>query len=182
MRRMKILIIGLSVLAVTGVINISKPPLIRAADEKVTEHTDVIEPTKVLMREIELRLGNMLNGILAGNLKYVANEAGSLVDQSYKINEIFFPFDPRQNKWFKRAGINPEDSEKITNLKEEFDVYKNGIIYNALKVRKSALSGDREATFKVFTGMIEQTCFDCHRTNRDGSGIPAQPGDHGPGK
>lgn len=182
MRRMRFLIIGLSVLAVTGVIHISKPPLVRATDEKVTEHTGVIEPAKVLMREIELRLGNMLNGILSGNLKYVANEAGSLVDQSYKINEVFFPLDPRQNKWFKRAGINPEDSEKITNLKEEFDVYKNGIIYNALRVRKSALSGDREATFKEFTGMIEQTCFDCHKTNRDGSGIPTQAGDHGPGK
>ena len=94
------------------VIHISKPPLVRATDEKVTEHTGVIEPAKVLMREIELRLGNMLNGILSGNLKYVANEAGSLVDQSYKINEVFFPLDPRQNKWFKRAGINPEDSEK----------------------------------------------------------------------
>ncbi len=182
MKWMKFLIISLSVLVVTGVTNISQPHLIRAADEKVTEHTDVIEPTKVLMKEIEQRLGNMLNGILAGNLKYVANEAGSLVDQSYQINETFFPLDPRQNKWFKRAGIKSDDSEKITNLKEEFDVYKNGIIYNALRVRKTALSGDREATFKAFTGMIEQTCFDCHRTNRDGSGIPTQAGDHGPGK
>lgn len=182
MRWMKFLIIGLSVVTVTGAINISQPSLILASDGKAMEHADVIEPTKVLMREIEQRLGNMLNGILAGNLKYVASEAGSLVDQSYKINETFFPLDPGQNKWFKRAGINPEDSEKITNLKEEFDVYKNGIIFKALKVRKLALSGDQEATFKEFTGMIEQTCFDCHRTNRYGSGLPTQAGSHGPGK
>ncbi|MDR4508912.1 MAG: cytochrome c [Candidatus Brocadiaceae bacterium] len=181
MKRIQYYFIGLSVLSLIGIGSFFCLHKAAIAREMVTEHDDVAEPTQALMGEIEQRLGNMLGGILSGNLKYVANEAGFLMDRSYTINEIFFPSDPKTNEWFKRAGIDPEDSQKIIALKENFDMFRSGILYKASKVRQSALSGDQEATFKAFNNMIEETCFDCHRKYRDGGGLPPQPGFHGPG-
>ncbi|MDR4508134.1 MAG: hypothetical protein MRJ65_07855 [Candidatus Brocadiaceae bacterium] len=147
---------------------------------ETVEHDEVDEPTKKLMQKIEVRLKNILDGILGGSLQYVAQEASSIIDQSYKINETFFTFDPNENKWFKRAGIKPDDRTTIESLKEEFSIYQNGIVYLALQLRQKALSGNREETFHAFTTMIEKTCFECHERNRNK--LLFQPGSHGPGR
>ncbi len=136
-------------------------------EEKVASHEKVVEPTKVLMNSIADRMNNILEGILGGNFKYVAQEAGAIVDQSYQIIDTFFTSEPKANEWFKRAQIDPQDSKKIDKLKEEFDEYVKGIVSSALKVQKSANSYDTEQTFKSFTKMVENTCFECHKKIRD---------------
>ena len=78
--------------AASVVINVPLTSNVIMAQGKAMEHEEVIEPTKELMKEIENRLNNILSGILENNLKYVANEAGAIVDNSYKINQIFFDF------------------------------------------------------------------------------------------
>ena len=138
-----------------------------AAEEKVVSHEGVIEPTKMLMNEIARRMSNILEGTLASSFKYVSQEAGAIVDQSYKINETFFPIEAKENKWFKRAKIDPGDSEKISQLKEEFNVYLKGITAAALEIQKAAKTNDQKATFKAFTNMVEKTCFECHEEIRD---------------
>ncbi|MEK7291504.1 MAG: cytochrome c [Planctomycetota bacterium] len=173
MNRIKFLSIGLLGMGLAGLINIVNPYMVIATEEKKVTHEKVIEPTQILMNDIAKRMNNVLDGILAGNFKYVAQESGSIVDQSYKINETFFPVDPKENKWFKKAKIDPNDSEKITKLKEEFNVYLKGITSSALEIQKAAKSNNPEATLKSFMNMIEKTCFECHKDLRD-SQTPAE--------
>jgi hypothetical protein len=154
-------------LSLAGLISVVNPTEVVLAEEKVVTHEHVAEPTQVLMDEIAKRVNNILDGILVGSFKYVAQEAGAIVDQSYKINATFFPVDPKENKWLKRAKIDPNDSGKISRLKEEFDVYLKGIASSALEVQKAATSNNQEATFKSFIKMVEKTCFECHKNVRD---------------
>ena len=173
MRRRRLLSVSLMGLSLAGLISVVTPAKVILAEEKKVTHEKVIEPTQVLMNDIAKRMNNVLDGILAGNFKYVAQESGSIVDQSYKINETFFPVDPKENKWFKKAKIDPNDSEKITKLKEEFNVYLKGITSSALEIQKAAKSNNPEATLKSFMNMIEKTCFECHKDLRD-SQTPAE--------
>jgi len=167
MEKLRFLSVSLMGLSLAGLTVLIHPVRGVLADEKVVLHEHVEEPTQVLMREIAKRVNNILDGILAGSFKYVAQESGAIVDQSYKINATFFPLDPNENKWFKRAKIDPNDSEKIAKLKEDFDVYLKGIASSALDVQKAAVSNNQEATFKSFVKMVEKTCFECHKNLRD---------------
>ncbi|WP_347273453.1 hypothetical protein [Candidatus Kuenenia sp.] len=180
MTKMKYVVFGVLALIMVGMGDGIFPCKAMGSGGKAAEHEGVIEPTQELMKDIEKRLTNMLSGILENNLKYVANEAGAVVEQSYKISEVFFPFDPKKNEWFKRAGIDPEDAGKITKLREEFVLFQSGIVYKALNVRKMAVEGSQEETLKAFADMIEKTCFDCHKKNRDW--LFDQSGSHGPGR
>lgn len=167
MKRTKFLIAGLLGISMAGLTyNFSLGTAI-AAEEKAISHEGVILPTRMLMHEIAKRMSNILEGTLASSFKYVAQEAGAIVDESYKINEVFFPVDPKENKWFQRAKIDPNDSAKITKLKEGFNVYLKDITSSALEIQKAAKSGDQKATFKAFTNMVEKTCFECHAEIRD---------------
>ncbi|MCF6147583.1 MAG: hypothetical protein E3K37_02885 [Candidatus Kuenenia sp.] len=177
---MKHLTLFFCLLTAAVAVNVSVISKVTEAGGKAAEHEEVIEPTKKLMREIEDRLNNMLTGILENNLKYVANEAGAVVDQSYRINQLFFDFNMEGNTWFTRAGIDPDDAAKVTKLKEEFTMYQSGIAEKALNVRKMALSGSQEDTLRALTDMIETSCFECHRKHRDW--LFDQPGSHGPGR
>jgi cytochrome c556 len=150
-----------------GLTNSIYPRTVSAAEEAGVSHEGVVLPTRVLMSSIARRMSNILEGTLAGNLKYVAQEAGSIVDESYKINEVFFPIDPKENKWFQRAKIDPNDSERIAKLKEGFHVYMKSITSSALEVQKAAKADNQKATFKAFTNMVEKTCFECHAEIRD---------------
>ncbi|MGQ3684645.1 MAG: hypothetical protein ACUBOA_06515 [Candidatus Loosdrechtia sp.] len=156
-------ILGLCFMGLAGSIHYSA---VRAAEEWVPMHEKVMEPTKILMNEIAGHINNMLNGLLTGNFKSIVQEAGAVVNESYKVNEVFFPMDPKENEWFKRAKIDPNDSEKITRLKEEFTVYLKEITSSALEVQKAASSYDEGATFKAFTNMVEKSCFECHKQLR----------------
>src|SRR3990170_587814 len=168
MKRLRFLSVGLMGLSLAGLISVVNPINVILAEEKVVIHEHVDEPTQLLMNEIAKRVDNILDGILVGSFKYVAQEAGAVVDQSYKISATFFPVDPKENKWFKRAKIDPNDSEKITRLKEEFDGYLKGIAASALEIQKAAKANNQQETFKSFTNMIEKTCFECHKTAREG--------------
>lgn len=167
MKRWRYLSVCLMGLSLAGLLSVVNPAEVVLAEGKVVTHEHVDEPTQVLMNEIAKRVNNILDGILAGSFKYVAQEAGAIVDQSYKVNATFFPVDPKENKWFKRAKIDPNDSEKITKLKEEFDVYLKGIASAALEIQKAAKANNQQATFKSFTNMIEKTCFECHNAVRE---------------
>lgn len=167
MKRLRLFGVGVIGLGLAGLVSVVAPGNAVLAEEKGVSHERVVEPTQVLMDEIAKRVNNILDGILAGSFKYVAQEAGAVVDQSYKINATFFPVDPKENKWFKRAKIDPNDSEKIARLKEEFNVYLKGIAASALEVQKAAASNNQEATFKSFINMVEKTCFECHNNLRD---------------
>ncbi len=167
MKRMGFLSAGLVGVGLVGLVSVVNPGKVVLAEEKGVAHEHVTEPTQILMDEIAKRVNNILDGILAGSFKYVAQEAGAIVDQSYKVNATFFPVDPKENKWFKRAKIDPNDSEKITRLKEEFNGYLKGIASAALEVQKAASSNNQESTFKSFIKMVEKTCFECHKNIRD---------------
>jgi len=166
-KRTALLIASLFGIGMVGLTNNMYTCTAIAAEEKIVAHEGVIEPTKVLMDEIAKRMSNIFEGTLASSFKYVSQEAGAIVDQSYKINETFFPIEAKENKWFKRAKIDPNDTEKITKLKEEFNVYLKGIAASALEIQKAAKTNDQKATFKAFTNMVEKTCFECHEEIRD---------------
>jgi cytochrome c556 len=158
---------GIFGLCFIGLVSSTHYSVVHAAEEWIPAHEKVMEPTKVLMNEIAGHINNMLNGLLTGNYKSIVQEAGAIVNKSYKVNEVFFPTDPKENEWFKRAKIDPNDSEKITKLKEEFTVYLKEIASSALEVQKAASSYDEQTTFKSFTKMIEKSCFECHKQLRD---------------
>lgn len=167
MKRTMFLIANLFGICMLGLTNNFYTCMAIAAEETVISHEKVTEPTKVLMNDIADRMDNILDGILAGSFKYVAQESGAIVDQSYMISKTFFPVDPRENVWFKRAKIDPNDKEKITKLREEFDGYLKGIASSALEIQKAAKTNNQKTTFKAFTDMIEKTCFECHEEIRD---------------
>lgn len=167
MRRVRLMSIGLLGVGLIGLMSIGTPSQVRAEDQKAIGHEGVEEPTRALMDAMSKRMTNMLEGILAGNLKYVSQEAGTVVDQSYTINKTFFPLDPKDNKWFKKAKIDPSDGERITKLKESFDVYQREIASSALEIQKAAKSNNQDETFKSFVSMVQKTCFECHMENRD---------------
>ena len=167
MKKMRLLIGGLLCFGMVGFATyVGYSPACTAA-EVAGSHEGVMEPTKELMGKAAKHLNNILDGILSGNFKYVAQEAGAIVDQSYKINEAFFPVDPKENRWFQRAKINPKDSERIEKLKEEFSFYIKGLASSALEIQKAAKSNNEETAFKSFAAMVEKTCFECHRNVRD---------------
>ena len=167
MKKVSLLIAGICSIGFAGLTNSVYTRTVSAAEEAVVSHEGVVLPTRMLMSSIARRVSNILEGTLAGSLKYVAQEAGAIVDESYRINEVFFPIDPKDNKWFQRAKIDPNDSEKITKLKEGFNVYLKNITASSLEIQKAAKSGDQKATFKAFTNMVEKTCFECHAEIRD---------------
>ena len=167
MKKTTFLIAGLFGIGMVGLTQSMDVRTVIAAEEKVVSHEGVMLPTRMLMHEIAKRMSNILEGTLASSFKYVAQEAGAIVDESYKINDVFFPVDPKENKWFKRAKIDPNDSDKITKLKEEFNVYLKNITSSALEIQKAAKTNDQKATFKAFTNMVEKTCFECHEGIRD---------------
>ncbi len=167
MKKITFLITGLFGIGMVGLTQSMDVRTVIAAEEKVVSHEGVMLPTRMLMHEIERRMSNILEGTLEGSFKYVAQEAGAIVDESYKINEVFFPVDPKENKWFERAKIDPNDSDKITKLKEGFNVYLKDIISSALEIKKAADSNNQKTTFKAFTDMVEKTCFECHKSLRD---------------
>ena len=103
MKRRRLLSVGLMGLSLAGLISVVTPAKVILAEEKVVTHEHVDEPTQVLMNEIAKRVNNILDGILVGNFKYVAQEAGAIVDQSYKVSAAFFSCRSKENKWFKRA-------------------------------------------------------------------------------
>lgn len=167
MKKTDFLIAGVLSITLAGLSNNFSSRMAFADEEGVVSHEGVTEPTKALMDDIARRMDNIFNGILAGSFKYVEQEAGAIVDQSYLINKTFFPIDPRESKWLKRAKIDPNDSERITKLKDEFNVYLKGIASSALEIKKAAGSNDQKATFKAFVTMVEKSCFECHAEIRD---------------
>ena len=103
MKKTTFLIAGLFGIGMVGLTQSMNVCPVIAAEEKVVSHEGVMLPTRMLMHEIAKRMSNILEGTLASSFKYVAQEAGAIVDESYKINDVFFPVDPKENKWFKRA-------------------------------------------------------------------------------
>lgn len=167
MKKTTFLIAGLFGIGMVGLTQSMNVRTVIADEETAVSHEGVMLPTRTLMHEIAKRMSNILEGTLAGSFKYVSQEAGAIVDESYKINEVFFSVDPKENKWFKRAKIDPSNSQKITKLKEEFDTYLRGIASSALEIKKAADSNNQKTTFKAFTNMVEKTCFECHESLRD---------------
>ncbi len=167
MKKVTLLIVGICSIGFAGLTHSVCTRTVSAAEETAISHEGVALPTRMLMSSIAKRMSNILEGTLAGSFKYVAQEAGGIVDDSYKINEVFFPGDPKENKWFQRANIDPNDSKKITKLKEGFHVYMKSIASSALEIQRAAKSEDQKATFKAFTNMVEETCFECHAETRD---------------
>lgn len=167
MKKVTLLIAGICCIGFTGLTHSICTRTVSAAEETTMTHEGVALPTRMVMSNIARRMSNILEGTLAGSFKYVAQEAGAIVDDSYRINEAFFPIDPKENKWFQQAKIDPNDSKKITKLKEGFDVYLKNIASSALEIQRAAKSEDQKATFKAFTNMVEKTCFECHAEIRD---------------
>lgn len=134
----------------------------------VHEHENVKLPTKRLMVEIEKRMYNILEGILVGNFKYVKQEAAAVMEKANQINENFFPRNPEIDAWYKRSkDLDPSNIEAIKKLKEEFSAYMRRIDAGVHEIQKAADTGDTEATFEAYSGLLTKACFECHRRLRD---------------
>ena len=134
----------------------------------IPEHEKVKLPTKRLMREIEKKMYNILEGILVGNFKYVKQEAAAVTEKANQINENFFPRNPDIDAWYKRSkDLDPSNIEAIKKLKEEFNSYMRRIDAGVQEIQKAADTGDTEATFQAYSGLLTKACFECHRRLRD---------------
>jgi len=132
------------------------------------EHEKVTLPTKRLMIEMEKRVYNILEGILVGNFKYVKQESNAVVEEANKINENFFPRNPDIDAWYRRSkDLDPSNIEAIKKLKEDFNSYMRRIAAAVQEIQKAADANDQEATLSAFTGLIKNSCFECHRRLRD---------------
>lgn len=142
-----------------------------AGEERVSavhEHENVKLPTKRLMIEIEKRMFNILEGILVGNFKSVKEEAAAVMEKAKQINENFFPRNPDIDAWYKRSkDLDPSNIEAIKKLKEEFNAYMRRIDAGVQEIQKAADTGDTEATFQAYSGLLTKACFECHRILRD---------------
>lgn len=134
----------------------------------VHEHESIKLPTKRSMVEIEKRMYNILEGILVGNFKYVKQEAAAVAEKANQINENFFPRNPDIDAWYKRSkDLDPSNIEAIKKLKEEFNAYMRRIDAGVQEIQKAADTGDTEATFQAYSGLLTKACFECHRRLRD---------------
>jgi len=52
-------------------------------------------------------------------------------------------------------------------LKEEFNAYLRRIDAGVQEIQKAADTGDTEATFQAYSGLLTKVCFECHRRLRD---------------
>lgn len=156
---------------VVGAANMICTSTVLAAEERAVaahEHEKVTLPTKRLMIEMEKRTYNILEGILIGNYKCVSNEANAIMVEANKINENFFPRNPEIDAWYKRSkDLDPKNIEAITKLKEEFNVYMRRIEEAVKEIQKAADANDQEGTLSAFTGLIKNSCFECHKKMRD---------------
>ncbi|MBE7446028.1 MAG: hypothetical protein HS132_12565 [Planctomycetia bacterium] len=101
MKKTTFLIAGLFGIGMVGLTQSMNVRTVIADEETAVSHEGVMLPTRTLMHEIAKRMSNILEGTLAGSFKYVSQEAGAIVDESYKINEVFFSVDPK-----KTNGLN----------------------------------------------------------------------------
>lgn len=168
------LILSIIIAGATGVIgaeNAITQPAVFAAEERTIsahDHEKVTIPTKRLMIEMEKRTYNILEGILIGNYKQVSNEANAILSEANKINENFFPRNPEIDAWYRRSqDLDPKNIEAITKLKEEFNGYTRRIDAAVKEIQKAADANDQEGTLNAFTGLIKNSCFECHRKMRD---------------
>lgn len=165
--------IGLSVLGFAGLMGSTNVVCTKAfaGEERasaVHEHENVKLPTKRLMVEIEKKMYNILEGILIGNFKYVKQEAAAVIEKANQINENFFPRNPDIDAWYKRSkDLDPINIEAIKKLKEEFNSYLRRIDAGVQEIQKAADTGDTEATFQAYSGLLTKACFECHRRLRD---------------
>ncbi|HHT9107441.1 MAG TPA: cytochrome c [Candidatus Wunengus sp. YC63] len=167
-------VIGLSLsLLVAGLVGLTNMVCTKAfaGEERasaVHEHENIKLPTKRLMVEIEKRMYNILEGILVGNFKYVKQEAAAVTEKANQINENFFPRNPEIDAWYKRSkDLDPSNIEAIKKLKEEFNAYMRRIDAGVQEIQKAADTGDTEATFQAYSGLLTKACFECHRRLRD---------------
>lgn len=167
-------VIGLSLsLLVAGLVGSTNMVCTKAfaGEERATavpEHEKVPFATKRLMREIEKKMYNILEGILVGNFKYVKQEAAAVTEKANQINENFFPRNPDIDAWYKRSkDLDPSNIEAIKKLKEEFNAYMRRIDAGIQEIQKAADTGDTEATFQAYSGLLTKACFECHRRLRD---------------
>lgn len=156
---------------VAGVASTVYTTTVLAAEERAVaahDHEKVKLPTKRLMVEMEKRTYNILEGILIGNYKQVSNEANAILSEANKINENFFPRNPEIDAWYRRSqDLDPKNIEAITKLKEEFNGYVKRIDAAVKEIQKAAEANDQEGTLNAFTGLIKNSCFECHRRLRD---------------
>ena len=168
-----IIYFGLSLLGFAGLMGSTNMVCTKAfaGEERASvahEHEKVTLPTKRLMIEIEKRMYNILEGILIGNFKYVKQEAAAVTEKANQINENFFPRNPDIDAWYKRSkDLDPSNVEAIKKLKEEFNAYMRRIDAGVQEIQKAADSGDTEATFQAYSGLLTKACFECHRRFRD---------------
>jgi len=105
---------------------------------------------------------------LVGNFKYVKQEAAAVTEKANQINENFFPRNPEIDAWYKRSkDLDPSNIEAIKKLKEEFNAYMRRIDAGVQEIQKAADTGDTEATFQAYSGLLTKACFECHRRLRD---------------
>ncbi|MEP9412595.1 MAG: cytochrome c [Candidatus Brocadia sp.] len=168
------LVLGMGLLGLAGFagsLNLVSTSQVLASEGRAIiahEHEKVTLPTKRLMIEIEKRMYNMLEGILIGNFNYVKQEASAVSAESKKILENFFPRNPDIDHWYMRSkDLDPKNIEAITKLKEEFSSYMRRIDTGVQEIQKAADSGDTEATFQAYSGLLTKACFECHRRLRD---------------
>jgi hypothetical protein len=106
---------------------------------------------------MEIRVTNMIEGILEGNLDYVKQEAGALPELGKKILDNFFP----RGQWFMQAEVlNPEETKKRRAV---FTDYVNKMDVQVKEIQKAADSKDEGVTLSAVTDLIQKTCLECHK-------------------
>ncbi|MGQ3685511.1 MAG: cytochrome c [Candidatus Loosdrechtia sp.] len=168
------LMFSMGLLGLTGLVGtvnlISTSPVFAFEERAIIshEHGKVTLPTKKLMIEIERRMYSILEGIFVGDFIHVKQEANAVAAEAKRIEENFFPRNPRQDHWYLRSkDLDPENIEAITKLKEEFNSYIRRIESGVQEINQAADKADAEATFDAYGNLVKKACFECHRRLRD---------------
>ncbi|WKZ20320.1 MAG: hypothetical protein QY310_07075 [Candidatus Jettenia sp. CY-1] len=129
-------------------------------------HKDVKLPLRNMALEIRDRINALLTAILEGNFESVKQNATAVSQKGQQIIDTYFPQSldiEAYEKDPKTSHLQPEDLEKFKQLRADFLSYFGKIDASLQEIQKAADSKNGETAFDAFSGLIKNTCIDCHK-------------------
>jgi len=123
-------------------------------------------PTSSLMRIINSHTSKILEAIMLGDFNTVIKKSNEVAKAGNAIMRMFFPDGKKLDQWFTEVGKDPDDSEAVKSMKEEFERYSKAVIETSRHIAEVAKNRDIAETYESFEAMLKNACFACHEVSR----------------
>jgi cytochrome c556 len=135
-------------------------------DSSKTPFVQKSTPTSSLMRIINSHTAKMLEAIMVGDFNTVIKKSNDISKAGNAIMRMFFPEGKKVDQWFTEVGKDPDDTEAVKSMKDDFEKYSNAVIEASGNIAEVAKNGNIAETYESFEAMLKSACFACHEVSR----------------